>query len=524
MTPPNPPALSAEPTTKLSGEGERRVIGLWRWEVEPGWAGDKFRTWLADPNRLLGRPAEIIARIPPNPNTRVARVQVPEHPRPLIVKYSTPRGIRQIVKDWFRHSRAVRAFRLAKLLEEAGIPTARHLAAGEKRFGRHLEAYCLIMEEVTGFRSWYDYDNQFPDRAHRVPVIRAFGRMLAMLHNAGYTHADPVRTNFMIRLCSPSHAEMVLIDLDGVQPCEHVSPEMALEDLRHALARTPATVREHHWFLTEYCRSRNPRLSPRELRWELLPGPADKLGGLQSDELAIESRGNLPWHVRRPLVHAQSEAIMNAPDEFLTRARVLKPSRSSAVSAQDGLVLKRYNFRKWRNLLKDLFRGSKARRCFFRAIHLELAGIPTARVLAFAEQRHGGVPLRSYLLMEEIPSASTLFDWKGDKQHALQSLARLLARLHDAGFTHRDLKEGNILVNGRGEPFLVDLDGLHYVRRVKDDCAAADLARLAEAAVGQPRLTRSDFARFLRAYCRTRRLGDWRLWWRKKIAGGRARA
>jgi tRNA A-37 threonylcarbamoyl transferase component Bud32 len=379
---------------------------------------------------------------------------------------------------------------------------------------------------VTGFRSWYDHDRLFPEGAHRVSVIRAFARMLAALHNAGFTHADPVRTNFMIRLASPSRAEMVLIDLDGVQPCPRVSLSKALKDLRHALARNPATAKEHYWFLAEYCRSRQPRLSAREFRWNLVPEPADKPAGKrlsQRGEVASEFRGGLHWRVRRLLLSLQAEMILNEPDEFLARAQVLKPSRSSAVSAQDGLVLKRYNFRKWRNLFKDLFRGSKARRCFFRAMHLELAGIPTARPLAFAEQRCCGVALRSYLLMEEIPQATSLFKWRGKKSRSIQSLARLLARLHDAGFTHRDLKEGNILLDGRGEPFLVDLDGLRYVRRVKDEWAAADLARLAQAATGQGRAIRSDFARFLQVYCRLRRRRDWRAWW-QVIAQKRTRA
>jgi len=489
-------------------------MNLWSWLVNAELMNERCVKLLESPQALLLPPAEIVERIPPSPNTRVARIQLREHLSPLIVKYSTPRGARQQVKDWFRPSRARRAFRLARQLELAGLPTARHLAAGEKRFGRHLAATCLIMEEVAGFRSWYDHERLFPDGDYRVPVFRAFARMLAALHNAGFTHADPARTNFMIRLTSPSHAEMVLIDLDGVQSCARVSWSKALEDLRHALARNPVTVREHHWFLVEYCRSRSPRLSARELRRELLPQPAVKPSGQrldEGDELVIESRGGLRWQVRRWLLNTRAKEILDGPDEFLTRARVLKPSRSSAVSAQDGLVLKRYNFRKWRNLFKDLFRGSKARRCFFRAMHLELAGIPTARPLAFAEQKCCGVPLRSYMLMEEIPQATNLAEWRGDKRRAIQSLARLIARLHDAGFVHRDLKEGNILFDGSGQPFLVDLDGVRYVRRVKDGQAAADLARLTQAASGPA--IRTDCARFLQAYCRMRRCGNWRTWW-----------
>ncbi len=242
----------------------------------------------------------------------------------------------------------------------------------------------------------------------------------------------------------------------------------------------------------------------------------------QDCETQSFDRGGLRWQVRSNMLKSHVETILAAPDEFLMRSRVLKPSRSSAVSAQDGLVLKRYNFRKWRNLFKDLFRGSKARRCFFRAMQLEQAGVSTARPIAFAGQRFCGISLRSYLLMAEIPQATDLAAWRGDKRRAIHALARLIARLHDAGFVHRDLKEGNILFNGHGQPFLVDLDGLSFVRRVKDGQAAADLARLAQAATAQGRATRSDCARFLQTYCRSRRCGDWRSWW-PVIAGERTR-
>jgi tRNA A-37 threonylcarbamoyl transferase component Bud32 len=264
-------------------------------------------------------------------------------------------------------------------------------------------------------------------------------------------------------------------------------------------------------------------MSAHDLARALGRHSADKRSSSFNKVPYVSQSNGLRWLARPSLLSPQATAILNGPDEFLTDARVLKPSRSSAVSARDGLVLKRYNFRKWRNLFKDLFRGSKARRCFFRAIHLEQAGVHTARPLAFAEQRCCGVPVRSYLLMEEIPQAANLLEWRGDKRRAIQSLARLIARLHNAGFTHRDLKEGNILFDGDGNPHLVDLDGLRYVRRVKDEWAAADLARLLRAVVGQRLASRADCSRFLQTYCRMRRRGNWQSWWRL-VVGERPRA
>jgi len=247
------------------------------------------------------------------------------------------------------------------------------------------------------------------------------------------------------------------------------------------------------------------RFSPNKLR-----------GSAYRSKLAIRSGGGLRWLVRSSVLEPHVEAILESPDAFLQQARVLKPSRSSAVSARDSVVLKRYNLRKRGNIFLDLFRGSRARRCFHKAYHLELCGIPTARPIATAEERVCFLPLRSYLLMEEIKSAVPLRSWSGDRRVACKHVAELLARLHREGFTHRDLKDGNIIFNDQGQPHLIDLDGLRFIRRVSNSRAAADLARLARDAAGWPgRLSRSDRARFLAAYCRARKLPDWRWWWRE---------
>jgi tRNA A-37 threonylcarbamoyl transferase component Bud32 len=185
------------------------------------------------------------------------------------------------------------------------------------------------------------------------------------------------------------------------------------------------------------------------------------------------------------------------------------------VSARDGVVLKRYNLRKWGNVLLDLFRGSRGRRCFYKAYHLERCGIPTARPIATADEQVFFLPRRSYFLMEEIKGAVPLRSWSGNKRQACKLLGELLGRMHREGFTHRDLKGGNILLDDQGQPHLIDLDGLRFVRRVSDSQAAADLARLARDVQGWPRqVSRSDRARFLTAYCQARKLPDWRWWWR----------
>jgi serine/threonine protein kinase len=81
----------------------------------------------------------------------------------------------------------------------------------------------------------------------------------------------------------------------------------------------------------------------------------------------------------------------------------------------------------------------------------------------------------------------------------------LLARLHDEGFTHRDLKETNLLFDAAGVPHLIDLDGVRFVSVVTESEARTDLERLARGLAPLGKLTRANTLTFLLAYCRQRK-------------------
>jgi len=536
----------------------RRRMGRFDWLILDTFQNAAWLRRFEQPETMIQPPAEPLKKAAPGRGVFRVRLDDPAT-ADVAVKHSTPRGLVEFLKWSWRGSPATRAFHLARQIQALGFFTASPVAAGERRAWGVLCESFLLTQFVADATPLHLVNAHCADRRRRLGIVRGLAKLYAAMHDAGFCHCDPSQANFLVVARPAGGDAIALIDLDGLRQRKEVSLTAATQDLRRLLMRCRIPRHERAWFITVYARSRKSRPEVRSLVKTIGLPPAratfpycalNEEGVPEVTALPLNTSptsptssnsktpfpeeperhwqvhttksGDLVWRVRRSLLGPQAETILSAPDEFLQRARVLKPSRSSAVSAQDGLVLKRYNLRKWRNLLKDLFRGSKARRCFFRGIQLELAGVPTARPLAFAERRCCGVPLRSYLLMEEIPQATTLFAWRGDKRRTIQALARLLARLHNAGFTHRDLKEGNILLDDRGEPFLVDLDGLRYVRELKDTWAAADLARLAESASLGRRVTRSDSARLLQAYSRMRRRGDWRYWW-QEIAHRRAR-
>jgi len=229
--------------------------------------------------------------------------------------------------------------------------------------------------------------------------------------------------------------------------------------------------------------------------------------------------GAWQWNVRVSALTPEVEKILYEPDQFIDAGRALKRGRSSTVSAGQGMVLKRYNFKKPLNLLKDLWRGSRGRRGFRKAYHLELVGIATARVLSTADHRVCGFPTRSYLLMEEIPQAVDAGCWSGDSQRAARALGKLIGRLHREGFTHRDLKETNLLFNTACVPHLIDLDGLEFVSNVSDGEASANLRRLADGLVAIGKLNRPTVLAFLLAYCRVRQISPRQIFPRRSDHG-----
>ncbi|HVR36369.1 MAG TPA: lipopolysaccharide kinase InaA family protein [Methylomirabilota bacterium] len=497
-----------------TGGWQEMRMGAWVWQVSQEFLDPRLLCRLESPAQLLRPPARVIERIPPRKFSELARLVLPEWPDvPLFVKHLGPISFKEALKSVLRPTRARRAFENALLLSRLKIRTAIPVATGERRQWLWLREAFLIFAEVPESTTLYHFYVNASDSGPRMLAVRSLARLMARLHDAGLSHSDAHPLNFLI-----AHSDcrkLVMIDLEAVRRVPAFRFRTAVKDLRKLLRRSPVSVREKIWFCTEYCRSRTPPLSARELARRLNPASRAqrRISGEDVDQTTVV-RGGLVWRIRPSMVDSRVETILDSPDEFLERARVLKPDRSSAVGADEGVVVKRYNYRKWMSRLKDAFRQSRGPRCFRKARLLEAVGVPVARAVAASERRRWGLVVRSYFVMEEILGAIHWRDWTGHKGPVIHATARVIARLHAAGFVHRDLKEANILLDKRGEPFLVDLDGVHHVGRVTERQAVADLVRLARGLVAATQATRADCARFLKAYCRFRHAGDWRSWWR----------
>jgi len=394
-------------------------------------------------------------------------------------------------KFWFKPSQARGEWRLAQALEARGVPIVRHVALGERRSWRGVEESILITEAFDGVP------------ANEVPTLppEAIPAFIERIWQAGVVQRDLHPANLLV---NPATREMRLVDLHGIVVRE--SPRASDRDLMLATAR----------MALELPVSREVECLSLALRKDALRHRSKRCLKTNRD-FARKTFGAWKWNVRLRTLTPEVEQILREPDKFIESARSLKRGRSSTVSAGRGIVLKRYNFKKPLNLVKDLWRGSRGRRGFRKGYHLELAEIATARVFATTDHRVCGFLTRSYVLMDEIPRAVDAGQWSGDPRPAARALGKLIGRLHHEGFTHRDLKETNLLFNPDGVPHLIDLDGLEFVSEVSAEEASANLRRLAEGSGTAGKLNRANVLAFLLTYCRARQTTPRRIFPRPSV-------
>ena len=444
-----------------------------RWELQP-----EAEPWL---DRLLQNSGRVIKETP------AKRVTAHEAGgRTFYVKrYRHDAVPLRPLKFLFKPAPARKEWSAAQRLETLGVPVVRHLAHGECWSWRGLRESILITEGFEG---------QPLDQVTGLDSALAL-KFVEHMHERGVFHYDLHSGNLLARVSPP---ELRLVDVDKVLFRPAPVPRERDEMAAFLNISFPLPVTDGVRVLS--ARRRRQLLADRSRRCLR-----------HNRDFAPRNFGRLRWHVRLRLLMPAVERVLAAPDEFLrSEARLLKPGQTTTVGVAGGLVLKRYNFRKWLNLAKDLARPSRAFQAVRAAYHLELAGVPTPRVVAAAERRALGLLLRSYVVMEEIPGARTLQRHLRSGHLLAPALvcaaAELIARLHNEGFTHGDLNERNLVLDAQGRMFLLDLDALKFHGEVPPSAAADDLARLAADAARHGHVTPANRRAFVRHYCRVRRL------------------
>ena len=379
-------------------------------------------------------------------------------------------------KYWFKECPARWEWRVAGAMQALGIPVVEHLA--------FCETWSLtgLQEDILITRGFDGQPLHLVEGADAQRVVDFVNRC----HEQGMVHGDLHPANILI---NPATGELCLADLKGVRIEQQPDRSKQNEDLAYLNIDFPMPLSPELLRLSD--RMRREKMAVRSRRC------------LKNNrEFGPQTHGLAKWWVRKPMANDALGHVLVAPDSAVAGEALLKAGHTSTVGQRGNFVVKRYNFKKPLNLLKDFFRPTKARRAFQLGYHLELVKVRTPAVIAVAEHRPLGLALRSYLVMEKIESAIALAEAAQDDPRLAKRLARLIGRMHAEGFTHRDLKASNVLMDGQGEPWLIDLDGLSFSGDVSARAAVSNLKRLERGLSGKPLDTTANRLRFFREYCR----------------------
>ena len=132
----------------------------------------------------------------------------------IFVKRNGVSSLKFVVRYFFLPARVFRAALAAVRVEEAGVPTPRVFAVGEKRCAHFLLAGYLVTEAMDAC-DLMSYVIDRPDAPAGMPaVIREAARVAAALHNHGFYHGDLKLVNLYR---TADNAPCGVWDLDSAQ-------------------------------------------------------------------------------------------------------------------------------------------------------------------------------------------------------------------------------------------------------------------------------------------------------------------
>lgn len=372
--------------------------------------------------------------------------------------------------------------------------------------------------------------------AIRQATIR-LGELVGNMHKAGVIHCDLHSGNILVR---HGTGDLVLMDLHRMKRRTRLSRRAMAANLAQLFHdRLDFTTRTGRLrFLRAYLRSLNAGGTLRGwlLMIEKFVRPHSRRQYANRDRrifgenryftklrlpngwtghAALLSKQQLAGSVAAALEFTpqQWQAVLADPLSLLDAAggsmEVVKQSRSGSVVRRrlqvgphllDVFIKRPQRKQPWKSLI-DCFRVARPTRAFGLGQELLNRRIATALPLACLERRVGPFLLDSILIAEAAdaePLNVFLNKWlaqppPGDTpltvpqqrqlaQQVLWQLGRMLQRLHDNNYTHRDLKATNVLIRYQAgqkpEVVLVDLDGVKRVLLVTDRRRYQGLMRL----------------------------------------------
>jgi tRNA A-37 threonylcarbamoyl transferase component Bud32 len=168
-----------------------------------------------EPDQIAGRPD---ARMVKDSKTTTVVVAAQSAGAVYIKRYNY-QGLTYAAKDFFRSSRARRAWIAANSLRMRGIPVALPLAYLERRSWGVLRESYVLTEAIVGdsvrdiFRR---YDKQGSPLEEKRILLRELGALLKKMHASGVAHRDLKGNNIIAQKLAARRHALHIVDFDGI--------------------------------------------------------------------------------------------------------------------------------------------------------------------------------------------------------------------------------------------------------------------------------------------------------------------
>ncbi len=440
----------------------------------------------------------------------------------LYLKRHLCRSAWDFLKQFFRPSRAKRAFNASIMLQKNGFDVPALVGLFERRIGPFLIEDLLITEDVEHakpiveyFRDIYrasDTDTLFCRRK----LIKSFGETIGLMHAKGIFHGDLQLGNVFARQ-EESTWRFFFLDNERTKMFERLPARLRLKNLVQLnMFRENIHNTDRMRFFSSY-RAQNARRIKRD------KSPIRKVLKKTNSRLENKRRPNrnmrkyhrtnvrylristgrwLAVFDRSFCQGADQLEFVRRIDELMDKGELLKKGSTCFVSHfmwnSKDVVTKRYNHQGLVHSLRHTIKRPRAFRAWINGHRLMGIEIPTAKPLAYFEERKGPLVWKSYLVTEYV-EGQMLYHFLRDsnvtqerRSIVARQVAEMLDKLGKYRITHGDLKHSNVLITETG-PVLTDLDGMKVyrcnwwfkIRRNKD------IARLKKTWTNKPKVTRN---------------------------------
>lgn len=166
-----------------------------------------------------------------HPQTISVDLPHPDQRRQCFLKVFHGRPGWAAVKNVFRDSSALRAWRQGKALAAAGFSVPVTIAAGEQRRGARLERAFILTAKIEGMpvhlylRSWTSAPSDRGRVRAKRDGLRRLAELLRRFHRNGFVHGDLVASNIFVVPVAGAVVQFYFMDNDRTRRYPHALPQ-----------------------------------------------------------------------------------------------------------------------------------------------------------------------------------------------------------------------------------------------------------------------------------------------------------